>query len=328
MIQTPTRTDVQAAAQRIAPFIRRTPLLRCEALEALTGGPVLIKAECLQRGGAFKARGAFSAVTGLGPGARSRGVLAFSSGNHGIAVATAARAFDIPAVIVMPADAPAAKLDATRALGAEVVTYDRLTESREAIGARLAEERSLPLIKPFDDPLVIAGQGTCGLEIAAQLAEMELSLGQVLVCASGGGLAAGIALSVDAGPGGPTVFTVEPDGHDDVARSLRAGQILANPPGIRSICDALLVQEMGQLPFAILSQRGAQGLSVSDDDVRGAMRFAARELRLVAEPGGAVALAALLAGKVPPTPAATVLVLSGGNVDLPTLADVLATPGG
>jgi threonine dehydratase len=324
----PSLEDVKAAAHRIAPHVRRTPLLRCAALEDLFGAPVLIKAECLQRGGAFKARGAFSAVTALSPAQRANGVLAFSSGNHAIAVATAAQTFGVPAVIVMPADAPAAKLRTTRALGAEVLTYDRLTESREEIGARLAAERALPLIKPFDDPQVIAGQGTAGLELAEQVADMGLSLGQVLVCTSGGGLAAGIALAIDADPAGPTLLTVEPDGHDDVARSLRAGEILPNPPGVRSICDALLVERMGQLPFAILSQRGARGLTVSDAEVQDAMRFAARELRLVVEPGGAVALAAVLWGKAPRTIGATVVVVSGGNVDLPVLAEILAAAGG
>lgn len=317
----PTLNDIRLAAARIAPAVVRTPLLRNDTLDEAAGARVFVKAESLQRYGAFKFRGAYNAIAALGHDARARGVLAFSSGNHGIAVAAAAKVFALPAVIVMPADAPRAKLDKTGALGAEVVTYDRLRESREEIGAAIAAERALPLIKPFDDPMVMAGQGTIGLEILEDLAAQTLSPDVVLAPASGGGLAGGIALALQRVA---QVYAVEPEGHDDIARSLSAGAIQANAPGVRSICDALLVERMSALTFAVAQESLAGAVSASDADVRAAMRFAFRELKLVLEPSGAIALAALLGGKVAARGKTVVVIASGGNVDADAFARAIA----
>jgi len=312
----PTIEDVRAAAERIAGVARKTPLLRSDVLDATTGARVWVKAECLQQGGAFKLRGAVNAVAALGAEGRKNGVLAYSSGNHAIAVASAAKLFGVPAVIVMPADAPRAKLERTRSLGADVVTYDRVRESREEIGARIARERGMPLVKPFDDAFVMAGQGTIGLEIAADLPAVDA----VFAPASGGGLAGGIATALP----GVKVYAVEPEGHDDIARSLEAGKIVSNPPGVRSICDALLVEHMSELTFAVAQARLAGAVSVSDDEARAAMRFAFEELKLVLEPSGATSLAAVLGRKADITGKTVVVVASGGNVDADAFAAVLA----
>ncbi|MBY0448484.1 MAG: threonine/serine dehydratase [Hyphomonadaceae bacterium] len=320
MLHAPQPADIEAAAERIAPYIRHTPLLESEALNRRSGARLFLKAENLQRGGAFKARGAFSAVTALlQQGEAPRGLIAYSSGNHAIAVASAARTFGLPAVIVMPADAPAAKRTATEALGAEVVAYDRERESREAIGERLARERGLALIRPFDDPMVIAGQGTAGLEIARDLRRLGLAPQRALICASGGGLCAGVGLALRAQFPDVEIVAVEPQGHDDLARSLAAGERLANPPGVRSICDALLVERPGEITFPMLQALGARAVAVDDAAVLGAMQAAALEMKLVLEPGGAVALAAALAGEAQ---GVTVVVASGGNVDAPMLRRV------
>lgn len=312
----PNLDDIRAAARRIAPYAVRTPLLRNDALDEATGARVFVKAECLQRGGAFKFRGAMSALTALSPEARAHGVVAFSSGNHAIAVSTAARIFGVPAVIVMPSDAPLIKLETTRANGADVITYDRVRESREAIGARLSAERGLTLIKPFDDVNVIAGQGTAGLEIGEEI-EPDIAL----VPASGGGLASGVALAL------PTaqIFAVEPEGHADIAQSLASGSIQRNPPGIRSICDGLLTEQMGELTFPIAQARFAGALAVSDEAVLRAMKFAFRHLKLVLEPSGSASLAAALEGKVDIKGKAVALVASGGNVDAETFQRALAS---
>jgi threonine dehydratase len=310
----PTIDDVRAAAKRIEGYCVRTPLLRNDALDAATGAKVFVKAECLQRGGAFKMRGATNAIAALDPAVRARGVLAYSSGNHAIAVAGAARAFGISAVIVMPADAPAIKRETTQSLGAEIVTYDRLSESREAIGARIAGERRLHLIKPFDDPFVIAGQGTVGLEIGEEI-EPDI----VLAGASGAGLSSGLALALpDA-----RVFCVEPEGHDDIARSLASGRIETNAPGVRSICDALLVERMAEMTLAIARERFGGALVVSDDAVRTAMRFAFAQMKLVLEPSGAIGLAALLAGAIDVRGKTVAVIASGGNVDAAAFAAVI-----
>lgn len=321
MADFPTVHDLAAAAVRIRPHIRRTPLLESEALNARVNARVLVKAESLQRGGAFKARGAFNAlISRLEQGAPPAGVIAYSSGNHAIAVATAARAFSLPAVIVMPADAPRAKRAQTEALGAEVVAYDRLRDSREAIGERLAAERGLLLIRPFDDPQVIAGQGTAGLEIAEDLQAMGLKPDVALVCASGGGLCAGVGLALRQAFPEVQILAVEPEGHDDLARSLAAGELVANPPGVRSFCDALLVEKPGQITFPLLQRLGAGAVAVSDAAVARAMRAAALDLKLVLEPGGAAALAAALHGRAR---GVTVVVASGGNVDHETFVAAL-----
>lgn len=312
----PTLDDIRAAAERIAPYAVRTPLLRNDTLDEVTGARVFVKAECLQRGGAFKFRGAMSALTALSPEMRARGVVAFSSGNHAIAVSTAARIFGVPAVIVMPSDAPLIKLETTRANGAEVITYDRVRESREAIGGRLSAERGLSLIKPFDDVNVIAGQGTAGLEIGEEI-EPDIAL----VPASGGGLASGVALALP----NARVFAIEPEGHADIAQSLASGSIQRNPPGIRSICDGLLTEQMGELTFPIAQARFAGALAVSDEAVLRAMKFAFRHLKLVLEPSGSASLAAALEGKVDIKGKAVALVASGGNVDAETFQRALAS---
>ena len=311
----PTIDDVKAAAERIKGIAVRTPLLRNDALDAETGAKVWVKAENLQRGGAFKMRGAANAIGALSPEVRMRGVIAFSSGNHAIAVSTVAKLYGIPATIVMPSDSPKIKLETTRGNGAEVVTYDRINESREEIGARLSAEKGASLIKPFDDPFVIAGQGTAGLEISEEIAPDV-----VLVPASGGGLSTGVALALPKA----RVIAVEPLGHDDIARSLEAGAIQRNAPGIRSICDGLLTDQMGDIPFAIARERFERVVAVTDEQVLRAMKFAFRNLKLVLEPSGAATLAALLEGGLDLEGQTIAIVASGGNVDAETFARALA----
>jgi len=310
----PTPEGVAAAAKRVGPHLVRTPLLPVD----WRGVRLWIKAECLQEGGSFKLRGATNRLLLLSEAERRRGVVAFSSGNHAQGVAIAARRLGIAATIVMPADAPAVKRDATLAAGAEIVAYDRSTESREAIAARLAGDRGATLIPSFDDVDVIEGQGSVGIEIAEQLAGPPDKL---LVPCGGGGLSAGIAL---ASPGAELV-TVEPQGWDDMARSLEAGEpVPVEEPAPPTRCDALQTKVVSPLTLAVLLGRGARGISVSEAEVAAAMAFAARRLRLVAEPGGAVALAALLAGKAGRITQRTVVVVSGGNVDPALYAAILA----
>jgi threonine dehydratase len=315
-MSTPTIADVRTAAARIKGIAVRTPLLCNEILDEAVGARVLVKAECLQRGGAFKMRGAANALAALAPEVRGRGVLAFSSGNHAIAVSTAARHFGVSATIVMPSDAPQIKLARTRANGAEVVLYDRVRENREEIGAKLANERGLSLVKPFDDPLVIAGQGTAGLEIAEEAAPDI-----VFVPASGGGLSAGVALALPRA----RIVAVEPEGHDDIARTLATGAIQRNEPGIRSICDGLLTEQMGELPHAVARGRFERVVTVSDNEVLWAMKFAFFNLKLVLEPSGAASLAALLKGELDVRGATVAIIASGGNVDAETFARALAS---
>ena len=311
----PTIEDVKAAAERIKGIAVRTPLLRNDVLDVQLDAKAYVKAECLQRGGAFKMRGAANAISALAPDVRAKGVIAFSSGNHAIAVSTAAKHFGIPATIVMPADAPKIKLETTRSLGADVVTYDRVGESREEIGARLLREKGGSLIKPFDDPFVIAGQGTAGLEIAE-----EISPDIVFVQASGGGLASGVALALP----NARIIAVEPEGHDDIARTLAAGSIQRNAPGIRSICDGLLTEEMGQITFEIARRRFERVVVVSNDAARRAMKFAFFNLKIVLEPSGAAALAAALEGGVDQAGKTVAIIASGGNVDAETFQTALA----
>lgn len=283
--------------------------------------PVCFKAECLQPIGAFKIRGAWHRLTALDDPAREKGVVAFSSGNHAQGVAWAARKLGIPAVIVMPADAPRVKREATLAMGAEIVSYDRMTESREKIAAHLAHARGATLVPSFDDPWIIEGQGSAGIEAMTQIVEARLpDFANVLVPCGGGGLAAGLALALpDA-----EIVTVEPEGWDDMRRSLDAGWIEPvgdDPPP--TACDALQTMRVSPLTFDVLSRRGATGLAVSEAEVRAAQRWAAAKLRVVVEPGGAVALAALLAGKLDVKPGLLVI-LSGGNADPDAYAQVLA----
>lgn len=311
----PTIDDVRAAAERIKGIAVRTPLIRNDVLDVQTGAKVFVKAENLQRGGAFKMRGATNAIAALAPEVRVRGVLAFSSGNHAIAVSTAAKLFGVSATIVMPSDAPKIKLETTRSLGAEVVTYDRVRESREEIGAKLSGDRGLAMIKPFDDPFVIAGQGTAGLEIGE-----KISPDIVFVPASGGGLSTGTALALPKA----RMFAVEPEGHNDIQRTLEAGSIQRNAPGIRSICDGLLTEQMGDLTYPIAKARFERVVPVSDEAVLRAMKFAFRHLKLVLEPSGAASLAALLEGGVDVSGQTVAIIASGGNVDAETFARALA----
>ncbi|GMG84266.1 threonine/serine dehydratase [Paralimibaculum aggregatum] len=311
-----TIKDVRSARRRLEGSARVTPLLEDPHLNAIAGRRVLVKAECLQRTGAFKFRGAWSALTALGEGARERGVITYSSGNHAQGIAHAAEELGIPATIVMPDDAPALKLANTRGYGAEVVLYDRAGgQSREEIGNRLAEARGLTPVLPYDEPLVIAGQGTAGLEIAGQARAMGVTKAEVLVCCGGGGLSAGMAVALAAEAPGLRVRTVEPAGFDDTARSLAAGERLGNEPGASSICDAILTPMPGELTFPILSRLAGPGLAVTDDEVLRTMGLAFQRLKLVTEPGGAVALAAALFHGAELADGPVVALISGGNVD-------------
>lgn len=322
----PGIAEIDAAAARLAGRALRTPLLNAPLLDRIAGRRVYVKAECLQRTGSFKFRGAWSAVSALAPEVRARGVLAYSSGNHAQGVALAAAMHGVPAVIVMPADAPAVKAANTRAYGAEVVPYDRAGgEDREAIGARLAAERGLTLIRPYDEPMVIAGQGTTGLEIAEQAEAAGIARADVLVCCGGGGLASDIALALAARAPGLRVRTAEPAGFDDTARSLAAGRRLANAPGGASICDAIVTPEPGAITFPVLARLAGPGLAVTDDEVLRAMALAFQHLRIVVEPGGAVALAAALFRGAALEGEAVIVTASGGNVDPALFARALAT---
>jgi threonine dehydratase len=306
---------IEAAAERIRGHAIETPLLNSPFLDDIAGRRVFVKAECLQKTGSFKFRGGWSAVSALAPEVRAKGVIAFSSGNHAQGVALAARMHGVPAVILMPSDAPRVKIDNTRALGAEVVLYDRATGDRDAIGRSLAEERGLTLIKPFDEPQVIAGQGTTGLEIARQAAAVGVTEADVLVCCGGGGLSSGIALALGARAPGLRVRPVEPEGFDDVARSLKSGKIERNTRLSGSICDAIITPRPGDLTFPILARLAGPGIVVTEDEALAAMAAAFNRLRIVLEPGGAVALAAALFHQEEIAGDAVIAVASGGNVD-------------
>jgi len=318
--------DIEAAAARLAGHAVETPLLESPALNERLGLRVLVKAETLQRVGAFKFRGAYNRLSQIAPADRRRGVVAFSSGNHAQGVALAARLLDMPAVIVMPADAPSVKVEATRGYGAEVVFFDRLTESREAIAARLAAERGAVIVPAFDDPDIIAGQGTAGLEMVRQAralgAEMDLVIGPI----GGGGLMAGVALAIQTLSPRTLAVGVEPELYDDARRSLASGRRETLAPTVRTLCDSLESPSTGELTFPVLRDRLSAIATVSDPEVAEAMRCAFSTLKLVVEPGGSVGLAALLAGKVgQAAPGACVgLVLSGGNVDPVLFTRVLA----
>lgn len=308
---TVTIDDIDAAALRLRGNVRQTPLLSAPLLDRIAGRRVLVKAECLQVTGSFKARGAWSAISALPKG--TPGVLAMSSGNHAQGVAWAAAAHGMTAVIVMPSDAPEVKIANTKAYGAEVVLYDRASDDRDAIAARLSAERGLALIPPFDHPMVIAGQGTTGLEIAAQAQALGITEAEVLVCCGGGGLSSGIALALAARAPGLRVHPVEPQGFDDMTRSLATGTPQRNAASTGSLCDAILTPTPGRLTLPILQAHAGPGIVVSDDQALQAMTLAFQHLRLVAEPGGAVALAAALFS--PDLPDTVICTLSGGNVD-------------
>jgi threo-3-hydroxy-L-aspartate ammonia-lyase len=313
--------DVQAAARRLDGIAHRTPVLSSRTLDARVGARVLIKAECLQRTGSFKFRGAYNKISSLSEDERGRGVAAFSSGNHAQAVALAARLLGTHATIVMPEDAPTLKLDATRGYGAEVVTYDRYSEDREAIGTRLAEERGLALVRPFDDSLVIAGQGTAALELLEEAGGLDLLVAPV----GGGGLIAGCATVVKGRLPEAQVIGVEPDDGDDTQRSLAAGHPVEVPVG-RSIADSLQVPKPGDLTFSINKELLEAVVTVSDQELLDTMRFLFERMKLVTEPGGAAAVAALLAGKLDHEPNTTIgLIVSGGNIGAARFAQLLGT---
>jgi threonine dehydratase len=311
----PTAADVDEAARRLAGVVLHTPLLTSAVLDAITGGRIFLKAETLQRTGSFKFRGAYNKLAAIPPEHRSGGVVAYSSGNHAQGVAAAARLLGMRCVIVMPRDAPRAKRERTAALGAEVVLYDRTHDDREAIANDIATRRGAILVPPYDDALIIAGQGTAGREIIEDLGAMGLKPDVILVTASGGGLTAGIALAVKARVPSATIYTAEPQGFDDHARSFRSGHREENAALTGTICDALMARMPGKLTFAINQTLVGAGVVVSDTEVAAAVSFAFAELKLVVEPGGAVALAAVMTGKVDVTNKVAVAVLSGGNVD-------------
>ncbi len=316
IVRHPTRAGVRDAADKIAAILPPSPLF----VHEIDGVPVAFKAESLQPIGAFKVRGAWHRLTALDDALRPRGVVAFSSGNHAQGIAWAARRLGMPATIVMPGDAPRLKRDATLAMGAEIVSYDRARDNREKIAAHLAHARGAVLVPSFDDPWVIEGQGSAGVEAAEQADEAGLGeITRVIVPCGGGGLAAGTALALPEA----AIVVVEPDGWDDMRRSLEGGWIEeVAPDAPPTACDSLKVTRVSQLTFDVLSRRGATGVSVSEAEVRAAQRWAARHLRLVVEPGGAVGIAALLAGKIP-AKAGTLVMVSGGNADPDDYAAVL-----
>jgi threonine dehydratase len=316
-------SDIEAAAKVIAPFAVRTPLLSLPVLSERVGAKVYLKPELLQRTGSFKFRGAFNKLSSIPASARGAGVVAFSSGNHAQGVAAAAQILEMQATIVMPSDAPVSKVERTKGYGAEVVLYDRDREDREAIARDIAGKRGATVVPPYDDPMVIAGQGTVGREIAEDMAALGVTPDIVVAPASGGGLIAGIATAVKARFPQTSVIVAEPENYDDHARSLRAGKREAHQAAGRTICDALMADMPGQITFAINGRLLAQGVTASDEEVGHAMAFAFRELKLVVEPGGAVGLAALLAGRIDARGKNVVIVLSGGNVDADLFAKLI-----
>ncbi len=316
----PTFADVEAAAARIAPYAVRTPLLEDAELDARTGGRVFLKPEPLQRTGSFKFRGAVNAVLQIPPERRAGGVVAFSSGNHAQGVAAAGAAFGLPATIVMPKDAPEAKIAGTRRLGATVVFYDRLTDDREAIARAIVEQTGATLIQPFDNAMVVAGQGTIGLEIAADAAARGVTLDAAIAPCGGGGLLTGIALGLSGTSPATRVIGVEPEGFDGMRRSLAAGARTAAPGGTLSIADALMAPAPGHIPFALAKNFVAKVATVTDGELERAVSYAFQRLKIVVEPGGGAALAAVLAGKFDIKNKAIAVVLSGGNADIATVA--------
>lgn len=315
----PIFADLDAAAGRIAAWAVHTPVIESADLNARTGGRILLKLETFQRTGSFKFRGALNRLAQIPDAARGRGVVAFSSGNHAQGVAAAAALLNIPAVIVMPTDAPTAKLEGTRALGADVVFYDRARDDREAIAGELCAARGAILVKPFDDPDIVAGQGTVGLEFARQAAARGVDLVDLLVPCSGGGLVSGIALAFAHESPGTRVWAVEAENFDGMGRSLRAGHRLAAPGGVASLADALMAPMPGDVPFAVARGHLAGGLTITDGDLARAVSYAAKRLKLFVEPSGAAGLAALLAGRIEPEGRAVGIVLSGGNCDPETV---------
>ena len=320
----PGLAEIEAAARRLAGKAVITPLLESPALNARLGGRVLLKPETLQRTGSFKFRGAYNKLSQLNEIQRSAGVVAYSSGNHAQGVAAAAQLLGVPATIVMPSDAPRIKVANTKGYGAEVMLYERGTEDRKAIAETIAAERGATIVPPYDDPEIIAGQGTCGLEICQQAEALGADLDAILVCCGGGGLTAGIGTAARALSPETEVYTVEPAGWDDTARSLAEGQRLANEAPPTSFCDALLAMEPGILTFDVNRRVAAGGFVVNDEEVAEAIRYAFQALKLVVEPGGAVTLAALLTGRYEARDRCVAITLSGGNIDPDLMARLLA----
>jgi threonine dehydratase len=312
---TPSFADVVAAQARIAPYAVRTPLVESWQLNALTGGRVFLKLETLQRTGSFKFRGACNRLGMIPQSERAKGVVAFSSGNHAQGVAAAAQLFGMPALIVMPSDALRPKIEGTRAFGAEIVEYDRLRDDREAIAGKICAERGAVLVKPFDDAGIIAGQGTIGLEIAEDAARFGVTLDEVLAPCSGGGLVSGLALALKGTGSAARVHSVEPENFDGMKRSLEVDKRVQAPGGKLSIADALMAPIPGAIVFDLAKDMLAPGFAVSDAELERAVVFAAQKLKLLVEPGGAAALAALLAGRVDVKGKTVALILSGGNAE-------------
>lgn len=317
---------IEAAAVRLQGHARETPILTSPFLDELAGRRVLVKPECLQHTGSFKFRGAWSAISALDAEARKRGVIAYSSGNHAQGVAHAATLHGVQSVIIMPSDAPALKIKNTRALGAEVILYDRANESREEIGEALSRERGLTLIRPYDEPQVIAGQGTVGLEVARQARDLGVTDADVLVCCGGGGLTSGVALALEKHAPGLRARPCEPEGFDDVKRSLASGSVQTNNAAAGNICDAILTPRPGDITFPILRRLCGPGLAVSEDEALRAMALAFLRLKVVLEPGGAVSLASALFRKDEIQGDAVIVVASGGNVDPQVFARALEFP--
>jgi threonine dehydratase len=318
--------DIEAAAERLQGIAIRTPLLQSAVLDERLGGSLLLKPECLQRTGSFKIRGAYNCLSLLSAEAASNGVVAWSSGNHAQGVAAAGRLLGIHTTIVMPADAPTAKLENTRRLGGQIITYDRYTGDREEIARTTAAERGAALVPSFEHPDIIAGQGTVGLEIAAEATELGFSPDQVVIPCGGGGLTSGCALALRARWPDVDIIVAEPEHYDDTLQSLQRGERVSVPTNVPSICDALLTDLPGELTLAIMLQHVTAGVVVSEADVKAAMRVAFQDLKLVVEPGGAAALAAVLSGKIVTEDRVTVVVLSGGNVDADLFAAIQLEP--
>ena len=320
----PTYEDVLAAKNRIVGHVVRTPMLRNALLDVRTGGTMLVKAEPLQRTGSFKLRGATNATLRLTAGQRAAGLVTHSSGNHGQAVACAAAGVGAGATVFMPADAPSVKVDSTRRWGAEIVHYDRVRDNREELSAAFAARTGATVIPPYDHPDVMAGQGTLALELAEDAAVAGLAIDALLVCTGGGGLISGCALAMAGASPGTKVIAVEPEGWDDTGRSLAGGHRVGNAPGASMLCDALLAPMPGELTFAVNRAHLAGAVTVSDAEVLAAMAFAFTHLKLVVEPGGAVALAAILSGRYAVAGQVVGIVLSGGNVDPAVFTRALA----
>jgi threonine dehydratase len=318
--------DIEEAAERLQGVAIKTPLIRSAALDEFLGGTVLLKAECLQRTGSFKIRGAYNLLSRLSKQQADLGAVAWSSGNHAQGVAAAGSMLGIHTAVVMPEDAPRAKIENTKRLGGEVITYDRYTGDREALARALAAERGAEIVPSYEHVDIIAGQGTVGLEIAAQSIELGAPVDQVVIPCGGGGLTSGSAVALRAKLPAVKIFTAEPEHYDDTLQSLRSGVRVSVPTDVPSLCDALLTDSPGKLTFDIMQTHVSDGFVVSEDEVKDAMRFAFKELKLVVEPGGAAALAAILSGKVDTKDRVTAVVLSGGNVDAELFASIQVGP--